>query len=91
MYKRQIQSAYVAQDALAGANAEKARAVGVATEHEYQASLQHKEISSMVDQLDKVNKHNRIGSQSPTLRSRVRQTALGAALARVTAPIRHRN
>lgn len=86
-----VQSAYVAQDALAGANAEKARAVGVATEREYQASLQHKEISSMVDQLDNVNKRNRIGSQSPTLRSRVRQTALGAALARVTAPIRHRN
>ncbi len=86
-----IQAAYVAQDALAGANAEKSRAIGVAADYQYKAFVQHDEILTMVDELDKIKKHSRASREYTSFKTRLRRTGFGALLAKVTAPIRHRS
>lgn len=86
-----VQAAYVAQDALAGANAEKSRAVGVAADYQYKAFVQHDEILTMVDELDKIKKQSKARRDYISFKTRLRRTPFGALLAKVTAPIRHRS
>ncbi len=74
-----VQAAYVAQDSLQGAYAEKARADGVAEELHQVKGIQDQEIASLLKELE----------QRPSgFKAKFRRTAVGSLLAFTTRPLR---
>lgn len=100
-----IQKYYVAQDAVVGAQAEKARADGVASELGFLISMKSQELSAMVEEVEAyedafvkmtgrpkdMRMHQSDKAEPKSLKQKLRQHKIGKKIADVTRPVRKKD